>query len=54
MHFGMEKHMDEIYECSKERMQDKITTMSHYGDAGHGGITRYSLSPEANRPGKNS
>ena len=47
MHFGMEKHMDEIYECSKERMQDKITTMSHYGDAGHGGITRYSLSPEA-------
>ncbi len=36
-----------MIECNKERMQDKITTMSKYGDAGHGGITRYSLSPEA-------
>lgn len=33
--------------CSEERMQDKISTMSQFGDAGHGGITRYSLSPEA-------
>lgn len=36
-----------MYECSKERMEDKIKTFSKYGDAGHGGITRYSLSPEA-------
>ncbi len=35
-----------LYECSIERMTDKITTMSKYGDAGHGGITRYTLSPE--------
>ena len=30
----------EMYQCSEERMKDKITTMSAYGDAGHGGITR--------------
>ena len=34
------------YRCSVERMTDKITTMSKFGDAGHGGITRYTLSPE--------
>lgn len=34
-----------MYECSEARMQDKISTMSKFGDAGHGGITRYSLSP---------
>jgi N-carbamoyl-L-amino-acid hydrolase len=28
-------------------MDEKITTFSKFGDAGHGGITRYSLSPEA-------
>lgn len=33
-----------MYQCSIERMSDKIKTMSQYGDAGHGGITRYSLS----------
>lgn len=33
--------------CSLERMKDKITTFSHFGDTGHGGITRFSLSPEA-------
>ncbi|MEG0364248.1 MAG: Zn-dependent hydrolase [Erysipelotrichales bacterium] len=33
--------------CNVERMEDKITTFSKFGDAGHGGITRYSLSPEA-------
>lgn len=33
-----------MYKCSIERMKDKIHTMSKYGDAGHGGITRYSLS----------
>ena len=36
-----------MYECSKKRMEDKIKTFSKFGDAGHGGITRYSLSPEA-------
>ena len=35
-----------MYKCSMERMQDKISTFSKFGDAGHGGITRYSLSPE--------
>jgi N-carbamoyl-L-amino-acid hydrolase len=32
------------YKCSEERMQDKISTFSKYGDAGHGGITRYCFS----------
>ena len=27
-----------MYECSEARMQDKISTMSKFGDAGHGGI----------------
>lgn len=36
-----------MYTCSKERMADKIKTFYQFGDAGHGGITRYSLSPEA-------
>ncbi len=36
-----------MYVYSKERMEDKIKTFSKFGDAGHGGITRYSLSPEA-------
>jgi len=36
-----------MYKCSLERMDDKIKTFAQYGDAGHGGITRYSLSPEA-------
>ena len=33
--------------CDSKRMEDKIKTFSTYGDAGHGGITRYSLSHEA-------
>lgn len=33
--------------CSKERLEDKIKTFSKFGDAGKGGITRLSLSPEA-------
>lgn len=33
-----------MYTCSLERMKDKIKTFSAFGDAGHGGITRYSLS----------
>lgn len=36
-----------MYKCSIERMSDKIKTFSKFGDAGHGGITRYSLSPAA-------
>ncbi len=36
-----------MYECDLERMQDKITTFSKFGDTGHGGITRFSLSPAA-------
>ena len=36
-----------MYACSETRMEDKIKTFSKFGDAGHGGITRYSLSPEA-------
>ncbi|HAK45112.1 MAG TPA: Zn-dependent hydrolase [Spirochaeta sp.] len=35
-----------LYECSLTRMTDKIETMSKFGDAGHGGVTRYTLSPE--------
>lgn len=35
--------------CSKERMEDLIVTFSKFGDAGNGGITRYSLSPEAHQ-----
>lgn len=36
-----------MYKCSLERMTDKIHRFSKFGDTGHGGITRYSLSPEA-------
>ncbi|MDY4954557.1 MAG: Zn-dependent hydrolase [Candidatus Onthomonas sp.] len=36
-----------MYTCSESRMEDKIKTFSTFGDAGHGGITRYSLSPAA-------
>lgn len=34
-------------ECSLSRMDDKIKTFSKFGDTGHGGITRFSLSAEA-------
>ncbi|SMC64258.1 Zn-dependent hydrolase [Papillibacter cinnamivorans] len=33
--------------CSLERLEDKIRTFSKFGDTGRGGITRFSLSPEA-------
>ena len=36
-----------MYSCDLESMTEKIRTFSKFGDAGHGGITRYSLSPEA-------
>ena len=35
-----------MYQCSLERMSDKIRTFRTFGDAGHGGITRYALSEE--------
>lgn len=34
------------YLCDLKRMEDKIKTFSKFGDAGHGGITRYALSKE--------
>lgn len=33
--------------CDKDRIQNKIETFATFGDAGHGGITRFSLSEEA-------
>lgn len=36
-----------MYLCDVKRMEDKIKTFAKFGDAGHGGVTRYSLSPEA-------
>ncbi len=33
--------------CSYERLEDKIKTFGRFGDTGNGGITRFSLSPEA-------
>ena len=38
-----------MYKCDQKRMVDKIKTFSKFGDAGHGGITRYELSPEAHQ-----
>ena len=35
-----------MYKCSNERMENKIKTFEKFGDAGHGGITRYALSSE--------
>ena len=37
----------DMYTCDIKRMEDKIKTFSKFGDTGHGGITRFSLSPEA-------
>lgn len=36
-----------MYECDIKRMEEKITAFSKFGDTGHGGITRFSLSPAA-------
>lgn len=36
-----------MHKCDLKGMSEKIATFSKFGDAGHGGITRYSLSPEA-------
>ena len=38
-----------MYTCNLESMENKIKTFSKFGNAGHGGITRYSLSKEAIR-----
>lgn len=38
-----------MYKCNLKRMEDKIKTFSGFGDTGNGGITRYSLSPEAHQ-----
>ena len=38
-----------MHTCDVNRMKDKIKTFSTFGDAGHGGITRYSLSDEAHQ-----
>lgn len=35
-----------MYRCDTKSMEDKIKTFSKFGDAGHGGITRYALSEE--------
>lgn len=37
-----------MYTCSEDHMLDMIKTFSAYGDAGHGGITRYALSEADN------
>ncbi|MBS3995029.1 MAG: Zn-dependent hydrolase [Alkaliphilus sp.] len=36
-----------MYTCNKDRIQNKIETFATFGDAGNGGITRFSLSDEA-------
>ena len=36
-----------MYECDIKRMEEKITTFGGFGDTGHGGITRFSLSTAA-------
>ena len=38
-----------MLKCDNKRMEEKIVTFSKFGDAGHGGVTRYSLSPEAHQ-----
>ncbi len=45
----MSTHSKTLHVCDQQRMEDKIATFSRFGDAGHGGITRYSLSPEAHQ-----
>ena len=36
-----------MYTCDINRMEEKITKFSSFGDTGNGGITRFSLSAEA-------
>ena len=35
-----------MYKCNLNRMEEKIKTFGTFGDAGHGGITRFTLSEE--------
>lgn len=37
------------YQCNENRMEDLIKTFSQFGDAGHGGITRYAFSDADNQ-----
>ena len=37
-----------MYTCSTKRMAELISTFSQFGDAGHGGVTRYALSEADN------
>ncbi len=34
-----------MYKCEVKSLENKIVTMSKFGDAGHGGVTRYALGP---------
>ena len=36
-----------MFECDKNRLDEKIKTFSKFGDTGNGGITRFSLSEPA-------
>jgi N-carbamoyl-L-amino-acid hydrolase len=36
-----------VISCNLKRLEDKIRTFSAFGDTGKGGVTRFSLSPEA-------
>ncbi|MDR0220024.1 MAG: Zn-dependent hydrolase [Lachnospiraceae bacterium] len=36
-----------MYKCNLNRLDEKIKTFAKFGDTGHGGITRFSLSDEA-------
>lgn len=36
-----------MFYCNVNKVEEKIKTFAKFGDAGHGGITRYSLSPES-------
>lgn len=36
-----------MFYCDVNKVEEKIKTFAKFGDAGHGGITRYSLSPES-------
>lgn len=38
-----------MFTADNKRMEDKIVTFSQFGATGNGGITRYSLSPEAHQ-----
>jgi len=38
-----------MYKCDLKRTSEKIHTFAKFGDAGHGGVTRYSLSPESEK-----